>query len=95
MIKFFKNLYRRKRILEVGGVFIPQFLGFLNWKGIDRDNANDSWNDIGYQISNCGQPTLQAAQEQLYKYVNARKKPKKVVHELQPEVWVALKKNHE
>jgi len=92
---FLLILIQRKRILEIEGVFIPQYLSFPSWRGIDNVHPSESWSVFALQAQNCGHPTLQAAQEHYYKYLEHKKKLKKIIHSIDPEAWVALKKkNH-
>jgi len=96
MKTFLATLFKRKRIIEVGGVFVPQYLSFPSWRGIDKHDLDESWAAFEFQAKNCGLPTIQAAQERMYEYLTHKKKPKKIVHAIDPEAWVALKKkNHE
>ncbi len=103
MIKRIKTLYRGKRITESDGKFVPQLRirsGMLfTWVGIEfyphSTEQYRTYNDWDDQKRNCGVKTKEKAATVLYDYLEHLRQlkiaRKKIVHEVDPEVWVRLK----
>ncbi len=73
-------MFKRYRILEVNGKFIPQFklVLFDTWMSVDEYNY--IWYIFEYQIYNCSKPTLEEARAVIAKFIEKNKKPITKIH---------------
>lgn len=74
-------MFKRYRILEVDGKFIPQinkkFLGY--WVGIDLYNGYE-WYVLSEQISYCSKKTIEEARTVIDKWIEKNKKKITKIH---------------
>jgi hypothetical protein len=61
-------MFKKYRILEVNGKFIPQCKLFLfdTWDGIEDNNIK--WYVFEYQLEYCSKPTIEEARAKIHKY---------------------------
>lgn len=104
MFKSIRTFFKGKRIIEVNGRFIPQILvrdGLMfKWHGIavqvystySEFGLVSSWDD---QPGRCGVLTIDKATQYIHEYTRraqeAKQKSKKVIHDVECEIWTKLK----
>lgn len=69
-------MFRKYRILEVNGKFIPQLKVsiFDKWMSIkEYDETNYIWYSLKIQICYCSKPTIEEARLVITKYINKNK----------------------
>lgn len=73
-------MFKKYRILEINGKFIPQFklTLFDTWYSIDHTNFK--WYTFKYQLEYCSKPTLEEARVVLAKFIEKNKKPITKIH---------------
>jgi len=106
MINRIKTFFKRRRIIEINGRFIPQVRVNQNWifewewQGVSATEYStyteyrtyDKWYD---QRDKCSVPTKDQAALNLYGWLESQRlkklADKQIIHEVEPEAWVKLK----
>ncbi|WP_396195911.1 hypothetical protein [Flavobacterium sp.] len=67
-----KNIFKKYRVKEINGKFIPQRRDFPFWEGIDKE-LNFLWFGSEYQEKYCLFDNLEDAKTHLFKYKEKEK----------------------